>query len=150
MARPTALDLFAGAGGLSLGLEAAGFDIAGAIDIDPIHCATHEYNFPYSAIICGDLSELSSDKIIFKLRGKGFNRIDLIAGGPPCQGFSQIGQRQLDDPRNRLVFEFVRVVADLKPKYFLFENVPGILAGKHAIFVTKLMQAFRSASVQTM
>ncbi len=145
MARPTALDLFAGAGGLSLGLEAAGFDIAGATDIDPIHCATHEYNFPYSAIICGDLSELSSDNIIDKISEKGFNRVDLIAGGPPCQGFSQIGYRQLNDPRNRLVFEFVRVVTDLKPKYFLFENVPGILAGKHAVFVKELMQAFRSA-----
>lgn len=143
--RPTTLDLFAGAGGLSLGLEAAGFDIAGAIDIDPIHCATHEFNFPYSATMCADITSLKTDDIVRHLQQRGFNKVDLVAGGPPCQGFSTIGYRQLDDPRNRLVFEFVRVVRDLQPSYFLFENVPGIVAGKHISFVNEVIREFRRA-----
>lgn len=147
--RPVAIDLFGGAGGISLGFEAAGFDIAVATDIDPIHCATHVFNFPYSRAICADLRELGSQVIEEHLAEFGAREVDVVVGGPPCQGFSNIGHRQLDDPRNRLVFEFFRIVRDLRPKYFVFENVPGIVARKHKIFVDELRDAFSGIRYST-
>ncbi|RMF25819.1 MAG: DNA cytosine methyltransferase [Cyanobacteria bacterium J083] len=139
--RPIALDLFSGCGGMSLGLEAAGFDIAAAVEIDPIHSLVHHYNFPYGVTICQDICNLSGEIILNKIKSKGFkDDIDLIAGGSPCQGFSYIGKRQLADPRNRLVFEYVRLVLEIKPKYFIFENVPGIITGKHQEFFHQLIQ----------
>ena len=62
-----------------------------------------------------------------------------MIGGPPCQGFSHIGKRQLDDKRNKLVFEYVRLIKEIKPKYFIFENVPGIASGKHQKFLEELL-----------
>ncbi len=145
MKRPVAIDLFSGCGGMSLGLEAAGFDIAAAVEFDAIHTLVHHYNFPYGASICKDISKLSSDELLKAVEEKGFSReIDLIAGGPPCQGFSHIGKRQLDDPRNSLVFEYVRIIKEIKPKYFIFENVPGIASGKHKKFLEELIVEFES------
>ena len=145
MKRPIAIDLFAGCGGMSLGLEAAGFDIAAAVEFDAIHTLVHHFNFPYSATICKDISKLSSQKLLGAIEKKGFSReIDLIAGGPPCQGFSHIGKRQLDDPRNSLVFEYVRIIKEIRPKYFIFENVPGIASGKHKKFLDELIVEFES------
>jgi DNA (cytosine-5)-methyltransferase 1 len=141
--RPIAIDLFSGCGGMSLGLEAAGFDIAGAVEIDPIHSLIHHYNFPYGITICKDISNLSCEELLNGIKQKGFNNdVDLIAGGPPCQGFSHIGKRQLDDPRNKLVFEYLRIVLEIRPKYFIFENVPGIIIGKHQQFLQELIQRF--------
>ncbi len=131
MKRPIAIDLFAGCGGMSLGLEAAGFDIAASIEIDPIHSLVHHFNFPYSVTICRDIAQVSSQEILNNIKNKGFStEIDLIAGGPPCQGFSLIGKREINDPRNSLIFEFLRIIKEINPKYFLFENVPGISNGK--------------------
>ncbi len=145
MKRPIAIDLFSGCGGMSLGLEAAGFDIAAAVEFDAIHTLVHHFNFPYSASICKDISKLSSQKLLEAIEEKGFSReIDLIAGGPPCQGFSHIGKRQLDDPRNSLVFEYLRIIKEIKPKYFIFENVPGIASGKHKKFLDELIIEFES------
>ena len=142
--RPVAIDLFSGCGGMSLGLEAAGFDIAASVEIDPIHSLVHHYNFPYGVTICQDISKLSSQKLLTDLKNKGFKTdIDLIAGGPPCQGFSQMGKRQLDDPRNQLVFEYLRIISEIKPKYFIFENVPGIATGKHQKFLNELIKEFK-------
>lgn len=138
--RPLAIDLFAGCGGMSLGLEAAGFDIAASVEIDPIHCLIHHFNFPYGATICQDISKINSNFILEKIINKGLNyNIDLIAGGPPCQGFSLIGKRQLNDPRNQLIFEYLRIVKEIKPKYFIFENVPGINKGKHQQFLAEFV-----------
>ncbi len=145
MNRPIAIDLFSGCGGMSLGLEAAGFDIAASVEFDAIHTLVHHFNFPYGASICKDISKLTSEELLRSLEAKGFSReIDLIAGGPPCQGFSHIGKRQLDDPRNSLVFEYVRIIKEVKPKYFIFENVPGITSGKHRKFLEELILEFES------
>lgn len=145
MKRPVAIDLFSGCGGMSLGLEAAGFDIAAAVEFDAIHTLVHHFNFPYSASICKDISKLTSEELLQAVEAKGFSRdIDLVAGGPPCQGFSHIGKRQLDDPRNSLVFEYVRMIKKIKPKYFLFENVPGIASGKHIKFLEELIVEFEN------
>jgi DNA (cytosine-5)-methyltransferase 1 len=145
MKRPIAIDLFAGCGGMSLGLEAAGFDIAAAVEFDAIHTLVHHFNFPYSASICKDISRLSSEELLVAVEKKEFSReIDLIAGGPPCQGFSYIGKRQLDDPRNSLVFEYVRIIREIRPKYFVFENVPGIAFGQHKKFLEELVTEFKT------
>lgn len=140
--RPTVLDLFAGCGGMSLGMEAAGFDIACSVEFDPVHSIVHHFNFPYGATICRDVSLVSSKDISYQLASKGYKDIDVIVGGPPCQGFSHIGKRQLDDDRNKLVFEYVRLVKEINPKYFVFENVPGIASGKHKKFLAELLERF--------
>lgn len=142
--RPIGIDLFAGAGGLSLGFEQAGFDIAAAVEIDPIHCATHEYNFPNSTAICASVVNMSGDEIR-RRANLGDADIDVVFGGAPCQGFSMIGKRALDDPRNQLVFHYVRLVSELQPKYFVFENVKGLTLGKHAEFLNELIAALGNA-----
>lgn len=143
-ARPIGIDLFAGAGGLSLGFEQAGFDIAAAVEIDPIHCATHEYNFPNCKTICASVTDIGGSEIR-RLAGLGDREVDVVFGGAPCQGFSLIGKRALDDPRNQLVFHYVRIVAELKPKYCVFENVKGLTLGKHAAFLKELILALGEA-----
>ena len=122
------VDLFCGAGGMSLGLEQAGFDVALGVDIDGYHCATHERNFPYGKTICGSVVDLNAAKI---RRAIGYDGdVDLVCGGPPCQGFSHMGLRDKRDPRNLLVSHFVRLVLEIRPKSFVMENVPGILSGE--------------------
>ena len=121
--RPVAIDLFSGAGGLSLGLEQAGFDVILAIDRDPHHVATFRRNFPQATVVCADIARLDGRAI---RRVIGDVEVDLICGGPPCQGFSHIGKRHSSDPRNVLMQHFVRLVLQLRPKAFLMENVPGL------------------------
>ncbi len=142
--RPIGIDLFAGAGGLSLGFEQAGFDVVAAVEIDPVHCAVHKYNFPNTAVIPKSVAGLSAAEIRLAA-GIGDSPIDCVFGGPPCQGFSMIGQRVLDDPRNSLVLEFVRLVAELEAKTFVFENVKGLTVGKHKAFLDELVRAFDKA-----
>lgn len=127
---------------MSLGMEAAGFDIDISLELNPIHAAVHHFNFPYTTTVCGNISAYPSSKLVHILQERGRAELDLIVGGAPCQGFSQIGKRQLDDPRNQLVFEYLRVVRDLAPKYFVFENVPGIIAGNHKKFINELIEEF--------
>jgi len=144
MTRPLAIDLFAGAGGMSLGFEQAGFDVAAAVEVDPVHCAVHEYNFPHTAVMCGSVVGLSAAEIRLKA-GIGDAEIACVFGGPPCQGFSLIGHRVLDDPRNSLVLEFVRLVAELKARTFVFENVKGLTVGTQKEFLVELVNAFDHA-----
>jgi DNA (cytosine-5)-methyltransferase 1 len=133
--RPTAVDLFSGAGGLSLGAEQAGMDVLAAVEYDPICAAVHQFNFPRTEIVCGDIAGLTASTIRTAAakgwRAHGYRdawneTIDVVVGGPPCQGFSLIGKRAFDDPRNQLVFSFARLVGGLKPRYFIMENVPGL------------------------
>ena len=142
--RPLGIDLFAGAGGMSLGFEQAGFDIAAAVDIDPVHCAVHKFNFPDTVVIPRSVSGLSAHEIRVAA-GIGRRTVDCIFGGPPCQGFSLIGQRILDDPRNKLVLDFVNIVAEMEARTFVFENVKGLTQGKHRTFLEELVLAFDKA-----
>ncbi|WP_043993566.1 DNA cytosine methyltransferase [Leifsonia xyli] len=89
--RPLAVDLFAGAGGLSLGLEQAGYEVAAAVEYDPVHAAVHEFNFPQGKTFCADVSKISGAEIR-KRSEIGDREIHLVAGGPPCQGISMIGR----------------------------------------------------------
>ena len=140
--RPIGIDLFAGAGGLSLGFEQAGFDVAAAVEIDPIHAAVHEFNFPQCVTICRSVAEITG-MAIREMAHIGLRDIDVVFGGAPCQGFSMIGKRALDDPRNTLVHHFVRLVVELGAKYFVFENVRGLTVGRHKQFLDELMKSFR-------
>ena len=141
--RPVMIDLFSGCGGMALGFESCSFNVVASVEIDPIHSLVHHYNFPYGVTICKDISQLSSQELLTAIKNKGFKTdIDVIAGGPPCQGYSYIGKRQLEDPRNQLVFEFARIVSEIRPKYFIFENVPGIVSGKHRKFLDELIKEF--------
>jgi DNA (cytosine-5)-methyltransferase 1 len=126
--RPVGIDLFAGAGGLSLGFEQAGFDITASLEIDPIHCATHEYNFPETAILCSDATKVRGKDFLDRI-GRKRGEVDVVFGGPPCQGFSLIGKRLSDDPRNQLLFHFLRLVDEMQPAYFVMENVAGLTIG---------------------
>ena len=128
---------------MSLGLEAAGFDIAASVEIDPIHSIVHHYNFPYGATICQDISQIKSQELLKAIAAKGLKPdVDVLAGGPPCQGYSHMGRRAIDDPRNQLVFEYARIVFEIQPKYFIFENVPGMLTGLHCQFLDRLIEKF--------
>ena len=139
--RPIGIDLFAGAGGLSLGFEAAGFDIAAAVEIDPIHCATHEFNFPYCPIICRSVLDICGADIRYAA-GVGTKDIAVVFGGSPCQGFSMIGKRAIGDPRNELAHHFVRLVLELQPAYFAFENVKGLTVGRQSQVLAEMVKAF--------
>lgn len=147
MKRPIAVDLFCGAGGMSLGFEQAGFDIVAAVEVDPVHAAVHKYNFPKCATLCRDVSTLSGEEIR-KAAGIGKRKIDLVVGGAPCQGFSLIGHRALQDPRNALVAEFVRIVCELDAHYFVFENVKGLTVGRHRAFLDELIRTFEDKGYQ--
>jgi len=140
--RPIVVDLFAGAGGLSLGFQQAGFSVLAAVEHDPIHCATHEFNLPDCAIICRSVCDIDGDYIRSHSE-IGDSEITVVAGGPPCQGFSLIGKRALDDPRNSLVGEFVRLVSELRPRYFLFENVKGLTIGRHRKLLDEVIDSFK-------
>ena len=141
--RPIGIDLFAGAGGMSLGFEQAGFDVVAAVEIDPVHCATHKFNFPHCAVLPRSVVGLTGSEIRIAA-GIGTRRVDVVFGGAPCQGFSMMGRRALDDPRNSLVRDFVRLVHELDAKYFVFENVKGITVGKHAKFLDEVIEAFEA------
>jgi DNA (cytosine-5)-methyltransferase 1 len=140
--RPIAVDLFAGAGGMTLGFEQAGFDVLTAVEIDPIHCAIHQFNFPFGMVLCKSVTQTTGAEI--RKRSAIQNRdIDVVFGGPPCQGFSLIGKRSFEDPRNQLLFHFIRLVLELKPKYFVMENVKGMTLGKHREFVDEIISKFK-------
>jgi len=128
---------------MSLGFEQAGFDVAAAVEYDPIHCATHEFNFPNCATICRSVANVDASYIRDRSR-IGDEDVDVVFGGAPCQGFSLIGKRALEDPRNSLVHHFVRLVVDLKAKYFVFENVRGLTIGQHRRFLDEIISEFRA------
>ena len=124
-----------------MGFEQAGFDVAAAVEIDPIHAAVHHFNFPETAVLAKSVIGLSGEEVR-ESAGIGKQPVDVVFGGPPCQGFSLIGQRMLDDPRNKLVKEFVRLVKELNARAFVFENVKGLTMGKHRAFLETLIQHF--------
>lgn len=120
------VDLFSGVGGLSLGAARAGFTVRGAIDIDPEAIRAHGCNFPNSVHLKTDVAELTGQSLKRQL-GLNAENIAGIIGGPPCQGFSTIGRRDRRDVRNSLFVEFFRIVSETLPKFFLAENVPGLM-----------------------
>jgi DNA (cytosine-5)-methyltransferase 1 len=122
------VELFCGVGGMTLGFEQAGVRVAGAFDKDKINVEYHALNFPASLTIEADLSDLTGPKLLAACSLKA-GGIDVLFGGPPCQGFSEIGRRDDDDHRNLLILDFARLIRTLRPNYFVVENVRGLLYG---------------------
>ncbi len=126
--KPLIVDLFSGAGGMSTGFEMAGFEVALGVEYIEKFSQTFAINHPNAITVNKDITEVSEEEVLELLDGK---IIDVVIGGPPCQGFSGAGRRDPKDPRNSLFMDFVRIVGAIKPKYFVMENVPGILNMKN-------------------
>ena len=137
----TFVDLFCGAGGISQGLVQAGFQPLASVEINAIASATHLKNFPQCHHFCGDIENFSSQNWLQEI---GSPEVHLVVGGPPCQGFSVAGKRDPKDPRNRLFYEFVRVVSEIRPWYVVMENVPGILTIQNGDVKEAIIEAFES------
>lgn len=130
------VDLFCGAGGLTLGLQQAGWKTAAAVEFDPSACRTYAHNFPHVDLICGDVRQV--DFTVFN------GAIDLVAGGPPCQPFSVAGnQRAHDDPRD-CIPEFIRAVEEARPRAFMMENVAGLASRRHALYLEFALERLRA------
>lgn len=119
------IDLFCGCGGLSYGFEKAGYNILLGIDNDSKALETFELNHKDAKSICGDITTITYENDIKPFTGD--KQIDVIIGGPPCQGMSLSGPRRFEDPRNRLYLSYIRLVEEIKPKAFVIENVPGLV-----------------------
>jgi DNA (cytosine-5)-methyltransferase 1 len=134
------IDLFSGVGGLTLGATRAGFTAAAAAELDKIAIHSHQINFPRALHLNNDVSTLSGNALL-AAAGLKVGELAGLIGGPPCQGFSLIGKRQADDPRNQLFSHFFRLVAETKPRFFVAENVPGILTPNNAQLIEAAMSA---------
>jgi len=119
----TSVSLFSGGGGMDVGLDMAGFRLVTATDFVPAACETVKFNFPAARVVCDDIQRLSAhDLVPADIAG-----VDLLCGGPPCQAFTILGRRKsFGDPRGALVFDYVRLVKEVGPRAFLFENVKGL------------------------
>lgn len=143
-----AVSLFSGCGGFCEGVRLAGFDVQAAVEVDRFASETYRHNFPEVPLMEGDVHDFLNDEspIWKKERDRfahlGEGGIDLVFGGPPCQGFSQIGTRILDDPRNELYWQFVRVLTTLRPRVFVMENVPNMLLMAKGRFKREVLEAF--------
>ncbi|HEY9833388.1 MAG TPA: DNA (cytosine-5-)-methyltransferase [Stenomitos sp.] len=153
---PLAVELFAGVGGFSLGMKAAGVDVALAVEKDEQTQATYSQNFPEASVLCADVQELTGLEIrrLLELshRQQGLEwdgKIALVFGGPPCQGLSRIGKRDVDDPRNQLIAHFCRLVEELQPTAFVLENVPDLLLPKYAGLIEPSLQQLQQAGYNT-
>ena len=137
---PTVIDLFAGVGGLSLGFEMEGFDILLANEFDQSIATAYKENHKSTNVVVGDITSLDLSKVF----GEYVNKIDVVIGGPPCQGFSQKGKRKtINDERNFLFKHYVEVVKFVKPKYFVMENVPNLLTAEKGFFLNEIKGLFK-------
>lgn len=141
---PTAVDLFSGAGGITLGLVNAGFNVVLCSDRDKACELTHKRNFPMIPFVRTDVERLSGRDVL-KTAGLKRGELDLLIGGPPCQGFSIIGQREIWDPRNGLFHEFLRLAAEMNPKCVVIENVTGLATLNNGTVLREIGAAFAQA-----
>lgn len=131
----TFVSLFSGAGGFEIGFEQAGFKCIASSDFDSDSAKTHALNWPDTPFIHKDIATLLPSEILKQTKGK---KPDVIIGGPPCQGFSQMGDKHGSDPRNMLFSSYVNIVRELQPKCFVFENVKGLATLQKGEFLKKL------------
>jgi DNA (cytosine-5)-methyltransferase 1 len=142
--KPLAIDLFSGCGGLTLGLKGAGFRVAGAIELDPLAVETYKANHKSTLVWQHDIRTLTAVAVMRELRLRT-GQLDLLAGCPPCEGFSALrtlnGGQRVRDSRNDLVFEFLRFVRVLRPKALMLENVPGLCKNKRFSLFCRALRA---------
>ena len=154
--QPIAIDLFSGAGGLAEGLSAAGVHVAVAVEKHPHAALTCAYNHANTSVMVADVSKwgVTDDSeamacltsLVYKRTGK--RKVDLVVGGPPCQGFSSAGLQNPNDPRNGLFIAFLRVVEYFRPRMFLFENVPGFAKLLDGAWVDAIVKRFTELGYQ--
>lgn len=135
----TFIDLFSGCGGLSAGLEMAGHKCILGVDADRDAIASFAANHRHAETYLGDIKKLKEKTLLTLLKGQ---KVDMVVGGPPCQGFSTVGRGEVDDLRNQLFKEFIRVVKVTQPKVILFENVTGLVAKKNAAILKQIFKHF--------
>lgn len=136
------ISLFSGCGGLDLGFEKAGFDISVANEFDPTIYETYKANHPKTHLIEGDIRNVSKEDIVPYIDGEA----DGIIGGPPCQSWSEAGSlKGIEDARGQLFFDYIRILKEFKPKFFLAENVSGMLANRHDAAVRNILKLFDEA-----
>lgn len=141
---PTVISLFAGCGGSSLGYSIAGYRELLAVEWDDNAVETFKLNFEGVPVYHGDIAKLSADECM-RLAGVGVGELDVLDGSPPCQGFSTAGKRIMDDPRNQLFREYVRLLRGLKPKVFVMENVSGMVKGKMKLIFADILRELKAS-----
>lgn len=134
------VELFCGTGGFSHGAHAAGFEVAAAYDLDQTLTSSYPINFPGTKLLHRDVSKLTGEQIKSDVGGDVFG----LFGGPPCQGFSAIGRREATDPRRQLLGHFFRIVRELKPAFFIMENVRGLAYADSNYLLTEALDLVRS------
>lgn len=141
---PTVISTFAGAGGSSLGYSMAGFRELLAVEWDDNAVQTFELNFPDVPVYHGDIAKLSVTQAL-DMAGLQPGELDVFDGSPPCQGFSTAGKRQLDDPRNQLFREYIRLLQGLRPKVFVMENVSGMVKGVMKLVFVEILKELKAS-----
>lgn len=144
---PTIISLFAGCGGSSLGYSMAGYQERLAVEWDNNAVETFRLNFPDVPVYHGDIAKLSVDECL-KLSGLQVGELDVLDGSPPCQGFSTAGKRVMDDPRNSLFREYVRLLKGLQPKVLIMENVSGMVKGKMKLIFVEILKELKASGYQ--
>lgn len=140
---PTVISTFAGCGGSSLGYSMAGFKELLAVEWDDNAVQTFKLNFPDVPVYHGDIAKLSIEQVL-EQTGLKPGELDIFDGSPPCQGFSTAGKRVMDDPRNQLFREYIRLLKGLKPKVFVMENVSGMVKGKMKLIFAEILRELKS------
>lgn len=136
------ISLFSGCGGLDLGFEKAGFDIPVANEFDKAIWETFKINHPKTNLIEGDVRQITKKDIEPYISGE----VDGIIGGPPCQSWSEAGAlKGIEDARGKLFYDYIRILTEFKPKFFLAENVSGMLAARHSEAVENILRLFKEA-----
>jgi DNA (cytosine-5)-methyltransferase 1 len=136
------VDLFSGAGGLTLGLLNSGFDVLLSSDFSRPCADTHLRNMPLVPFLLGDVARLAGADLLHET-GLAKGELDVLVGGPPCQGFSILGQRMLNDPRNSLFGDFIRLAGEIRPRVAVIENVPGLATLHGGVLLRRIGEAFR-------
>ena len=138
----TSVDLFVGAGGMTVGFKESGIKSIVANDFEKSACKTFKINNPEVNVICDDITDSKVKEKIYSLIEN--KEIDLICGGPPCQGFSHAGKRFIDDPRNQLFKDFIEVIKHVKPKVVVMENVVGMLTFQGGDIYKQILELFKT------
>jgi DNA (cytosine-5)-methyltransferase 1 len=141
---PTVISTFAGCGGSSLGYSMAGFRELLAVEWDDNAVETFKLNFPDVPVWHGDIAKLSVEECL-RISGLKPGELDVLDGSPPCQGFSTAGRRKMEDGRNQLFREYVRLLRGLKPKYFVMENVSGMVKGKMKLIFVEILRELKGS-----
>lgn len=141
--RFTYISTFAGCGGSSLGYKWAGGRGLAAVEFDANAAATYRANFPDTPVIERDICTVTAEELL-EVAGIGVGQLDILDGSPPCQGFSTAGKRQIQDPRNSLFREYVRLIEGLQPKVFVMENVSGMVKGKMKLVFAEVMRCLKA------